>query len=93
LHNPPANGKQGPIPEAIYQTLPTNKKQGNLGKVHAGNIIKQTQTRLNRDKYIFCVIESFEYLKNLNTGRVPFLGLELTMHVLKSQIKLVRQSF
>jgi hypothetical protein len=30
LHNPPANGKQGPIHEEIYQTLLTNKKQGNL---------------------------------------------------------------
>jgi hypothetical protein len=30
LHNSPANGKQGPIPEEIYQTLLTNKKQGNL---------------------------------------------------------------
>jgi hypothetical protein len=27
---PPANGKQGLIPEEIYQTLLTNKKQGNL---------------------------------------------------------------
>jgi hypothetical protein len=26
------------------------------------------------------------------TGRVLFLGLDLTMHVLKSQIHLVRQS-
>ncbi len=26
------------------------------------------------------------------TGRVPYLGLELTMHVLKSQIYLLRQS-
>jgi hypothetical protein len=31
LHNPPANGKEGPIPEEIYQMLQTNKKQGNLG--------------------------------------------------------------
>jgi hypothetical protein len=30
LHNPPAKGKQGPIPEEIYHTLLTNKKQGNL---------------------------------------------------------------
>jgi hypothetical protein len=30
MHNPPANEKQGPIPEEIYQTLLTNKKQGNL---------------------------------------------------------------
>jgi hypothetical protein len=30
LHTPPANGKQGPIPEEMSQTLLTNKKQGNL---------------------------------------------------------------
>jgi hypothetical protein len=31
LHNPPANGKQGPIPKKeIYQTLLTIKKQENL---------------------------------------------------------------
>jgi hypothetical protein len=30
LHNPPANGKQVPILEEIYQTLLTNKKQGKL---------------------------------------------------------------
>jgi hypothetical protein len=33
LHNPPANGKQGPIPEELSQTLLTNKKQGNLDYV------------------------------------------------------------
>jgi hypothetical protein len=27
LHNPPANGKQEPIPEKIYQILLTSKKQ------------------------------------------------------------------
>jgi hypothetical protein len=30
LHNPPAYGKQGPIPEEICQTLLTKKKQENL---------------------------------------------------------------
>ncbi len=30
LHNPPTKGKKGPIPEEIYQTLLTNRKQGNL---------------------------------------------------------------
>jgi hypothetical protein len=30
LHNPPAIGKQGPIPEEIYQALLTNKKPENL---------------------------------------------------------------
>jgi hypothetical protein len=30
LHNFPANGKHGPIPEEMFQTLLTNKKKGNL---------------------------------------------------------------
>ncbi len=30
--------------------------------------------------------------KNLKTGCVPYLGLELTMHVIKRKIHLVRQS-
>jgi hypothetical protein len=30
--------------------------------------------------------------ENLKTGRVPYLGLELTIYVIKSQIHLVRQS-
>jgi hypothetical protein len=35
LNSPRANGKQGPIPEEMSQTLLTNKKQGNLDKVYA----------------------------------------------------------
>jgi hypothetical protein len=35
-----ANGKQTPIREEMSQTLLTNKKQGNLDKVHTDNIIK-----------------------------------------------------
>jgi hypothetical protein len=31
-------------------------------------------------------------MEHLKTGRVPYLGLELTIHVIKSQIHLVRQS-
>ncbi len=50
------------------------------------------QARINREKYTFCVIKSFEHLKNFKTGRGPYLGLELTIHILKSQIHLVRQS-
>jgi hypothetical protein len=30
LQNRPANGKQGPGPEDMYQTLLTNKKQGKI---------------------------------------------------------------
>jgi hypothetical protein len=29
-HSPAANGRQGPIPEGMSQTLLTSKKQGNL---------------------------------------------------------------
>ncbi len=47
------------------------------------------QTRMNREKYTFRHIISSEHL--LKTGRAPFIGLELTMHVLKRQIHLVRQ--
>jgi hypothetical protein len=37
-------------------------------------------------------LASFEQLKDLKTGRVPYLGLELTRHAIKSQIHLVGQS-
>jgi hypothetical protein len=57
--------------------------------MHAANI-KPMQTRINRDTSL--VIKSLEHLKNLKTGRILFIGLELTMHVLKSQIHLARQS-
>jgi hypothetical protein len=33
----------------------TNKKQGNLDIVNVSNIIKPTQSRINREKYSFCV--------------------------------------
>jgi hypothetical protein len=36
--------------------------------------------------------KSLEHLKNLKTGLVPYLGLELTVYVIKSQIHLVSQS-
>ncbi len=68
--------------EEIYQTMLTNKKQGNLDWVHTANIIKPTEARINREKYAFCVMKSLEHLKNLKTGHVREFGLELTMHVL-----------
>ncbi len=37
----------------MFQTLLTNKKKGNLVRVHAANIIKPTQTRINYEKYTF----------------------------------------
>ncbi len=46
------------------------------------------QTRINREKNIFWVIKSSEHLKNLKTVRVPYLGLELIMYVIESQIQI-----
>ncbi len=44
-----------------------------------------TQARINREKYTFYVIKSLQNLNNLKTGHVPYLGLELTMHVIKAK--------
>jgi hypothetical protein len=46
LHNPPAIGKQGMISEEMSQTL-------------VANIVKPTKSRINREKYTFCVKISF----------------------------------
>ncbi len=48
-------GKGRQLKNEIYQTLLTNKKQGNLDQVHDASIIKPKQTRTNREKYTFCV--------------------------------------
>jgi hypothetical protein len=77
--------KQGPIPEEMFQTLLTHKKQGNLDYVDAPNIIKPTQTRINHGIYTFCIIQSLERLNIFKTGCFPYLGLELITHVIKSQ--------
>ncbi len=82
----------GAVSEDMSQTQLTNKKQGNLDQVHAANIVKPTQTRMNRKIYTFCVVKSLEHLKNLITGPVPYLGWEMAMFVIKSQIHLMRQS-
>jgi hypothetical protein len=55
MHNPPANGKQGPIPEEMSQTLLTIKKQGNLDQILAANTSKPTQARIKREKYTFAL--------------------------------------
>ncbi len=60
--------------------------------MEAAIIIKPMQTRINHEKNIICVIRSLELLKKLKNDHVPYLGIELTIHVIKSQIHLVRQS-
>jgi hypothetical protein len=42
------------MPEKIYQTLLINKKQGHLDYVHAANIIKPTQARINPQENTLC---------------------------------------
>jgi hypothetical protein len=37
----------------------------------------------------FYIVKSLEHQKNLKTGRVPYLSLEMNMHVIKSQTHLV----
>jgi hypothetical protein len=44
------------------------------------------------EKYTFCVIDSLVHVKNLKNGSALYLGLKLTIHVIKRQIHLVRQS-
>ncbi len=47
---------------------------------------------LIHEKYLKSKISCQTPFKNLKNGRVPYLGVELTMLVLKSQRHLVRQS-
>ncbi len=42
-------------------------------------------------KYTFCVKKTVEDRKNVKTGLIPYSGLELTKHVIKSLIHLVGQ--
>jgi hypothetical protein len=50
LHNPPANGKQGPIPEEIYQTLLTNKKKETWLKYTPQTLLSQHKLALTARK-------------------------------------------
>ncbi len=52
---------------------------------------KPMQTRINCEKYTFCIIKSLEHLKNSKNGPGFYLGLELTIRVIKSKIHLVRR--
>jgi hypothetical protein len=66
---------QADIPEEMSQTLLQIKSKVSRTEY------TPTQTRINREKYTFYVIKSLEHLQKLKTGRVPYLGLELTtMH-------------
>jgi hypothetical protein len=47
------NGKQGLVPEEIFQTLLTNKNQGKIAPCDATNLIKPALLCINRKKIYF----------------------------------------
>jgi hypothetical protein len=55
LHNPPANGKQGLIPEEMSQTLLTNKKQENTDKYTPLTLLGQPKLALTGKKTLFAL--------------------------------------
>ncbi len=57
------------------------------------NIIKPTQTHINRKKYANVSIISEGHLKKLKTRRDAYSGLYLSICVIKSPKQLMRQSF
>ncbi len=88
LHNPPANGSKGRYQKKCPKPCwPIRSKENWTKEVHAADIITPMLTA----RHTCCVIKSFEQLKNLKTCFVPYLGLELTIHAIKSLIHLVRQ--
>ncbi len=58
----------------VSQGLTVDEKSAHL-RGTAANIIKPTQTGINRNKYTFCTMKSSETLKIFKTSRVPYLSL------------------
>ncbi len=58
-------GKQGPIPEDIFQICWPIRNKETWIKYTPLTLLshKPTQTRINREKYTFCVMKSLEHLK------------------------------
>jgi hypothetical protein len=38
--------------------------------------------------FLCCDVKSLQHIKNFEAGRVPYLGLELTIHIMKIKIHL-----
>jgi hypothetical protein len=71
LYNPPANGKQEPIPEEMSQTLQTNKKQGTWIKYAPLTVLSQRKLTLTAKNTFLCH-KIIGAPKKLKTGRVPY---------------------
>jgi hypothetical protein len=65
--------------------------QRKLALTATKTLLSHPKTCINRDEYTSCNIKSLEQLQNLK-GLVLYLGLELAIHIIKSQIHLVRHS-
>ncbi len=81
-----SNGKQGPVPEEMYQTMLTNKKRRKKLLSTCRYTIKPTQFSIYRKKYVYFYVKSEEPLKSLNPNQDSYLGRDLSIHVNKSQI-------
>jgi hypothetical protein len=55
LHNPPANGKQGPIPKEIYHTLLTNKSKETWIKYTPLTLLRQSKLALTARNTLFAL--------------------------------------
>ncbi len=53
-------------------------------------LLSQRKIALTTRNTLFFVIKSLEHITNFKNGPVLYLGLKLTIHVIKSQIHLVR---
>jgi hypothetical protein len=60
---PPANGKQGLIPEEMSQTLLTNRSKETWTK-YTPTTLANVNSHQPKEMGHFCVIKSFEQLKN-----------------------------
>jgi hypothetical protein len=82
--------------EEMSQTLRTNKSKETWTKYNPLTLLSQRKLAFfNREEYTSCVLKlkkSLDHQKNLKAACFPYLGLELTMHVIKNQIHPVRQS-
>ncbi len=79
------------IPEEISQSLLTYKNQGNWTKYMPLTLFSQLELALTARNTLLR-LQSLEHLNHFKNGSVPYLGLELTIHIIKSQINLPRQS-
>ncbi len=83
--------KQAHVAEETCQTLLSNRNPGHVGKVHAAHIIKPISFHNYRKKHVFDLL-NWKNIYNIWTRPDSYLCLNLSIHVPKSHIHLVRLS-